>query len=155
MTTINEQLYIKGEVTIIKYDIDGNITDKRKIPNMVVTIGKNFIASRMVGATSAVMTHMAVGTGNAVPVTGNLALGAQSSTRVALTSTTVGTGANLNVITYVATFAAGVSTGSIQEAGIFNHATDTAVSMLCRTTFPVVVKAPGDSIVITWVITVS
>ena len=155
MDTINEQISIKGEVTIIKYDIEGNITDKRKIPNMVVTTGKNFIASRMVGATSSVMTHMGIGTGNAIANTGNLALGAQASARVALTSTTVGTGANLNVITYVATFGAGVSTGSIQEAGIFNHVTDTAVAMLCRTTFPVVVKAIGDSIVITWVITIS
>ena len=149
MATINEQLSIKGEVTIIKYDIDGNITDKRKIPNMVVTAGKNFIASRIIQATSGVMSHMGIGTSSTSAIVGQTILEAQAVNRVALTSSSV----SLNVITYVATFGAGVSTGSIQEAGIFNDVT--AGTMLCRTTFPVVVKAIGDSIVITWVITVS
>lgn len=148
MATINEQFSIKGEVTIIKYDIDGNITDKRKIPNLVVDAGKEFIASRMIGTTSAVMSHMGIGTADTIATTLNTALVAQASARVALSQSVAA-----KVITYVATFGAGVSTGDIKEAGIFNAAS--AGSMLCRTTFPVVTKAIGDSIVITWVITVS
>lgn len=148
MSTINEQLSIKGQVTIIKYDIDGNITDKRIIPNMVVTNGKAFIASRMVGTTATVMTHMGIGTGATDPLVTQSELVAQTSARIALSTSVSG-----SAITYVATFGAGVSTGSIQEAGIFNALT--AGTMLCRTKFPVVVKAVGDSIVITWVITVS
>ena len=147
MATINEQFSIKGEVTIIKYDIDGNITDKRKIPNLVVDAGKEFIASRMVGATSLVMSHMGIGTTDTIATTLNTTLVAQTA-RVALSQSVAA-----KVITYVATFGAGVSTGDVKEAGIFNAAS--AGSMLCRTTFPVVTKAIGDSIVITWVVTVS
>ena len=53
----------------------------------------------------------------------------------------------------ITSFIAVVSTGAITEAGIFNALT--AGTMLCRTTFPVVNKAAGDSIVITWVVTIS
>jgi hypothetical protein len=69
--------------------------------------------------------------------------------RVVLTSATQ----TSNVVTYVASFTAGMSTGAITEAGIFNALS--SGSMLCRTTFPVVNKETGDSIVITWVVTLS
>ena len=44
-------------------------------------------------------------------------------------------------------------TGAVTEAGIFNAGS--GGTMLCRTTFPAVNKASGDSIAITWVVTVS
>ena len=69
--------------------------------------------------------------------------------RTALTSTTVST----NTITYVASFAAGTGTGAVTEAGIFNASS--AGTMLCRTVFPVVNKQSGDSMTVTWTVTVS
>ena len=137
-----------NEYNIIDF-VNGNITDKRKIPNLVVDAGKEFIASRMVGATSLnpVMSHMGIGTSDTIATALNTALLGQT-VRVGLSQSVAA-----KVITYVATFGVGVSTGDIKEAGIFNAAS--AGSMLCRTTFPVVTKASGDSIVITWVVTVS
>jgi len=61
--------------------------------------------------------------------------------------------ASTNTVTATATFPAGTGTGAITEAGILNAAS--AGTLLCRTTFPVVNKAAGDSIAITWVVTVS
>jgi len=60
-----------------------------------------------------------------------------------------------NVITYVATYAPGVGTGAITEAGIFNDSAANTGDLLCRTTFLVVNKAIDDSMVITWTITIS
>lgn len=144
-----DQIRATGSLTIIKTDINGNITDKRYIPNLVVTVGKEFIVSRMIGTSAAVMSHMGVGTGVTSPLISNTAVESPLGARVALSSTTQSS----NTVTYVAAYGAGVSTGALTEAGIFNAVT--AGSMLCRTIFPVVNKAIGDSIAITWVVTIS
>jgi hypothetical protein len=144
-----ENISMKGELTIDRFDVNGQLIEKRKIPNMIVSTGKNLMISRLLGTTDGVMTHMAVGTGTTSPTISDTALQTALSARIALTSATQVT----NTVTYVGTFDAGVSTGAITEAGIFNALT--SGTMLCRTTFPVVNKAAGDSIVITWVITLS
>jgi hypothetical protein len=145
---LQENLGIKGELTISVFDRDGNLKEAKKVPNLVVTVGKNYIASRMVGTSATVMSHMAIGTGTGSPIVGDTTLGT-SAYRAALSTFTAST----NTVTATATFAAGNGTGAITEAGIFNDSS--AGTMLCRTTFPVVNKAAGDSIAITWVITVS
>jgi hypothetical protein len=146
---VNEQVKMTGALTIVKTNSQGIIVDKRHIPNLVVTTGKEYIISRMIGTSSGVMSHMGVGTGITAPAGGNTELETALGARVVLSSATQAS----NVVTYVATFGAGVSTGAITEAGIFNALT--TGTMLCRTTFPVVNKEPGDSIVITWVVTIS
>ena len=145
---LQENLKAHGELTISVFDRDGKLKEAKKVPNLVVTVGKNYIASRMVGTSATVMSHMAIGTGTGTPVAGDTTLGI-SAGRVALTAFTAST----NTVTATATFPAGTGTGAITEAGIFNDVT--TGTMLCRTTFPVVNKAAGDSIAITWVVTVS
>ena len=120
----------------------------QEVPNLVVTDGKEFVASRMKDTAKAAMSHMAIGTGSTSPAAGDSALGSQAD-RNALTSTTV-SGAT---VTYVATFAAGEGTGAITEAGLFNASS--AGDMLCRTVFAVVNKGASDSMTITWAVTVS
>lgn len=146
---LNEQLTMKGELSVVVRDeTTGTIKQSFKVPNLVVTVGKQYIASRMAGTAATVMSHMAIGTGTATPVVGDTTLGIEAG-RVALSSFTAST----NTVTATATFPAGTGTGAITEAGILNAAS--AGTMLCRTTFPVVNKAAGDSIAITWVVTVS
>ena len=145
---LNEDLKMNGELSIVVTGQDGAIKQELVVPNLVVTVGKGYIASRMAGTAADVMSHMAIGSGVTAPVIGNTTM-ETSLARVALTSFT----ATLAVVTAVASFGAGVGTGSITEAGIFNDAT--TGTMLCHTTFPLVTKEAGDSIAITWAITVS
>lgn len=145
-----ETLKMSGELQVVVRDFSGMIKQQFTVPNLVVTVGKNYIASRMVGAASTVMTHMAIGTSTTTPAVANTTLGTEAG-RVALASFNAST----NLVTSTATFAAGTGTGAITEAGIFNAASAGTGTMLCRTTFPVVNKAAGDSIAITWVVTVS
>lgn len=140
---IKDDLSLKGKLTIA---VNGQTV--REVPNLVVTAGKEFVASRMAGVSSNEMSHMAIGTDNTSPAAGNTALGSEAA-RVSLTSTTV---TNADVV-YVATFGAGTGTGSIVEAGLFNASS--GGDMLCRTTFAVVNKQSNDSITITWTVTVS
>ena len=147
---MNEMVKATGRLSIEIFSSSGLLKEKINFPNKVVTTGRNYIVSRMnTTAPAAVMSHMAVGTGTTEPVLADIALESQLGSRVALDSQTI----NANVITYIATFGAGVATGALTEAGIFNAST--FGTMLCRTTFGVVTKAVDDIMVITWNVTVS
>lgn len=145
---INEKINATGELKIVLRDKDGNVKMEKTEKNLVVTSGKTFIASRMVGTGSAVMSHMAVGTSTTAPVAGQTALVSEIA-RAAIVS---GTSA-ANVVTYSAVFAAGVGTGAITEAGILNAGA--AGTMLSRTVFSVVNKESDDSLTINWQITIN
>lgn len=145
---ITSDIKATGKLVIEHFGGNGELLDTRSINNLVVTIGKEFIASRMVGTADAIMSHMAVGTSATAPAVGDTALGTQVGIVALSTSTATGTS-----VTYTATFGAGIGTGALVEAGIFNAAS--AGDLLCRTTFPVVNKGAGDTIAITWVVTVS
>ena len=93
-------------------------------------------------------SYMAIGISTQTPAAGDTALISEAG-RVALASGTN----SANAITYTATFPAGTGTGAITEAGVFNAST--SGTMLCRTTFPTVTKQAGDTIAITWKVTVS
>lgn len=143
-----EDIKATGKLQIRLFDENGGLKEELEFNNLVVTVGKDFIASRMVGTASAVMSHMAIGEGSTSPVVGNTTLGNELG-RVSLTSGT----ASGSVVTYFATFGAGTGTGPITEAGVFNAGT--AGTMLCRTTFAVVNKGAADSMAVTWTVTIS
>lgn len=145
---ISDKVKMTGKLSIELRGPDGELKHSQEIDNLVVTVGKNFIASRMKDATATAMSHMAIGTGAVAAAAGDTALGAEAG-RVALTSTTVTT----NNVAYVATFPAGTGTGAITEAGLFNAAS--AGTLLCRTVFSVINKAAADSLGITWTVTVN
>lgn len=145
---INENIKATGELKIVLRDKDGNIKFEKNEKNLVVSVGKEFIASRMIGTADNVMSHMAVGTSNATPASGHTALLGEIGRVALLSSTTLN-----NVVTYSAMFAAGVGTGALTEAGIFNATS--AGKMLSRTVFSVVNKEADDSLSINWQITIS
>lgn len=137
-----------GSLRVVVYDKAGAVKEEREFKNLVVTVGKNFVASRIVGTASNVMSHMAVGSGTTAAAAGDTALQTELG-RVALASNT----AALNVVTQTATFPAGTGTGAVTEAGIFNAAS--AGTMFCRTVFAVVNKGVDDAMSVTWTVTVS
>lgn len=146
---IQEQMSVNGRLSVVLFDAQGNVKQSQDVPNLVVDAGLAFIASRMKDTTDAAMSHMAVGSGTTAAAGAQTALVTQIGSRVALTSTTV----TANATAYVATFGAGVGTGAITEAGIFNAST--AGTMLCRTVFSVVNKGASDTLQITWTITLN
>lgn len=148
MSAIKDTFFVIGALKIVLADAQGNIKDEREVPNLVVTVGKNFIASRMIGTSDDVMSHMAIGTGTTTPTAGDTTLEAQAG-RVGLTSSV----RTNNNVAYVATFPPGTGVGEITEAGIFNDGT--AGILLCRTTFGVITKAAADTLGITWTVTVN
>ena len=140
---ISDDLKMTGRLII---EINDEVV--QEVDNLVVTAGKNYVASRIKDASATAMSHMAVGTNNTAAAAGQTTLSAETA-RVALTSTTVST----NTVTYAATFGAGTGTGALVEAGILNASS--GGTMLCRTVYTTVNKGSSDSMTVTWVITVS
>jgi hypothetical protein len=136
-----------GALRLVLSKADGT-SETHDFTNLVVTVGKSFVASRMVGTASNVMSHMALGSGTTAPAAGDTTLQTELG-RVALAGSTAAS----NVVTYTATFSAGTATGAVTEAGIFNAAS--AGTLLCRTVFSVVNKGVDDALSVTWTITIS
>lgn len=149
---IRETLAATGKLNIVLTNKSGTVKETREVPNLVVTVGKEYIASRMTDTTQPdMMSHMAVGT-TATPVAATQTTLALENGRAALTG---GEGAPADAtIVYTATFAAGTGTGALVEAGIFNSATTDDGAMLCRTIFAAVNKGIEDSVTITWTVTI-
>lgn len=122
----------------------------REVPNLVVTAGKEFVASRMQSNSTAVMSHMAIGTGTTAAVAANTTAETEVA-RVALTASS-----SLNsVVTYSTQFPSGTpaTNAAITEAVLLNAAS--GGTMLCRTVFPVVNKSTSDALTIVWTVQAS
>lgn len=151
---------VSGALSIVVTNPEGIVTQELYVPNRVVTTGKNFIASRIVGTASDIMSHMGIGTNPTAEIDGDTTLGSELSTgtytnysRAALLTKS----ATNNVVTYSANFPANNPSAPaggaiLREAGVFNAST--GGTMLCRTTFPTVTKLPADALTITWTITI-
>jgi len=145
-----DDIKVTGKLTLTLTGPDGELKEQKEIDNLVVLAGRSFIASRIKDATSTVMSHMAVGTSSTAAASGDTTLGAEvASSRTALSSTTVST----NSVVFNCTFGAGVGTGALVEAGIFNAAS--AGTMLCRTTYSVINKGASDTLTIQWTVTIN
>lgn len=146
-----ENIKAKGLVSFVLTDAQGNVK-KQEDHNLVVNGGLAFIASRLYN-TPAVMSHIAVGTNTTAAAGTDTALGSESA-RVGLDSATVATTNVTNdTVQYVATFGPGTGTAALTEAGIFNASS--GGTMLARTVFPVINKGAGDTLTITWKVTVA
>lgn len=133
---------------VLRDEKTGEVKRDFTTDNLITTVGLTFIASRMDGVTSTAMGWMAVGTGTTAANVADTTVETETA-RVVLDSSTPST----NTVVYVATFPAGTGTGALTEAGVLNAAS--AGDLLCHTIYTVINKAAGDSLTITWTVTVS
>ena len=152
MATINEFLKAVGHVKIETRDAaTGELKDLREFDNLTVTLGKNWIAARCGPGAPAALSHMAIGTDGTPPAAGDTQLKAE----IARVSLDVAGGSVAGaVLTLQATFPAGVGTGALQEAGLFNAPGLNAGTMTNRVAFGVVTKGVNDITIITWTVTI-
>lgn len=149
-----ESIAIKGSVHVKLIGPDGKVKQEHTDKNLVVTAGKNYLAAWLQAASQAgkFMSYMGLGTGSAAAAAGDTALGTEMSGGGYARQ--VGTLSNsTNVWTNAATFAPGVGTGAITEAGLFTAVT--AGTMFARQVFSTYNKQAGDTLVFTWSVTFS
>lgn len=123
-------------------------------PNTVMTVGKAWVAARMLGGSSLPMAYMQVGTNGTLD-------NSDQTTLVAFLDENENDAPQnglvaANKITFVNTLGAGTGTGALVESGIFDNTqvSGTAI-MLARKVFDVVNKGADDIYVITWEFTIS
>jgi hypothetical protein len=147
---MNENLKLKGHINLKLYGPDGVLKDERDIDNVVVTVGKTYLANWLTAATQSdyFMRYIALGTGATAASAADTALQTELSTRVAGTLSNVS-----NVWQNSASFGAGVDTGAITESGLFSASS--SGTMFARQVFPVLNKQAGDSITFVWSVTLS
>ena len=144
---LKDEQKVSANMVLTLIGPDGLIKDIRTIHNTVTNAGKYGAADQILASPSLTKPGwMELGTSTP----GATKLGAYiSGSRTALDSKT----RNNGVVTMITTFGAGVGTGAVTEAGVFDVATqDTANMWLCAN-FSAVNKAAADSLVITWTLT--
>ncbi len=152
-----------GQLTVTKLDGVTGKTETQVIPNLIVTIGKQYIAGRMLQTPQTAMSCMAIGTGSTNAAITDTRLEAEVAATIYVGSQRPLFEAAYNpakvgaTLTYTTVFmpVATVSSVAITEAGIFdnravsNNIVDSGL-MMARTTFGTVTKTHLDTLTITW-----
>lgn len=149
---IQESLKLTGSVNIKLIGPDGVVKQEHTDHNLVVTVGKSYLATWL--ATDPIsgtfMKYVGLGTGTSGPASGDTTLGSEFSgggySRSAGTLTS-----SSNVWTNTATFAPGNGTGAVTEAGLFSAST--SGTMFAHQVFSVYNKAAGDTLIVVWNVT--
>jgi hypothetical protein len=142
-------LEIKGRLLLELFDKDGKLKDRRELKNLIVDTGRAWVIDMInMSSPPARAEYIAIGTGATSPVAGNTTLG----TEVARSTLQAGTQPDQYTDRVQATFAAGVGTGTITEAGRFNASS--AGTLVGRQTFTGIVKSATDSLQITYDFTI-
>lgn len=120
---LHSSVKLTGKLVIQKFDDSNKLVYETEVKNLVVTSGKQFIASRIVESSATVMGFMAIGDDASSASTIQTTL-VNELARVAVDSKTA-SGVNS---TFVATFPAGTGTGNIVEASITNTSGASVIS---------------------------
>ena len=144
---ITDTIVVTGQVKLVLTDAQGNVKQTEKA-NMVVTAGKAFMANALANSSITPFGWMALGTNSTAANVSDVALGTE------IVRTAAGTSVVSTATTFTDTYGAGVGTGALTEAGLFNLSS-LGGTMLAHVVFPVVNKGTLDSLALTWTITVN
>jgi hypothetical protein len=146
----NEKFRLISNVKFELRDKNGKLKLERELHNTTTNAAKYGLIDQILASPSLNKPGwIELGTGTP----GATLLGAYiSESRTAFDTMT----RNLNVVTMVVEFGAGVGTGSITEAGIFDIVTQNTANMWAYATgFTAIPKAADDILTVTWTFTLS
>lgn len=145
---IKDSIKTVGRLVIRRYNSKNQLVQEIEHHNMIVHVGKQFIINRIVSASMTPVNHMAIGVGTTSPVSSDTGLEVEVA-RLPIPVPSI----DDVTINFTGIFPPASGTGDITEAGLFNASS--AGTMLARTSFPAVQKEAGDSIAISWYVSLS
>jgi len=146
-----DNAFLSGFMEAKLFDKFGNLKERREVHNTVTTLCHKMAADQLLAAPAvATPGWMELGTGSGQDANSTTLATYIAASRTALDSKTRGANA---IITMICTFGAGVGTGAVTEAGIFNVVTQNTTDLLTYADFSVVNKGADDSFVVTWTLT--
>ena len=147
---IHDQINAAHHMDLRLFDEKGRVRERRSVYNTVTTAAKYGIMDQILATPT--LTNkpgwMELGTGTP----GTTLLGAYVSGSRTVLDSKLRSNA---IVTMICTFPAGVGTGALTEAGIFDVVTQNTVNMWMSASYAVVNKLSTDSIVISWTLTQS
>ena len=154
MEALQDGFTLKGSVNVKLIGSDGVIKQEHTDHNLVVTVGKSYLAAWLATdpQSGSFIKFVGLGTSSSGPASGDTALGAELSGGGYSRASGVLSSLS-NVWTNTATFNPGNGTGAITEAGLFSAST--SGTMLAHQVFSVYNKAAGDTMVVVWSVTFS
>lgn len=146
----DEKHKMKGRLVLDLYGPDGELKEHRDTGwNTLCELYDTTVADRMVAGADALVDNTGIGNVSGGKTAASIALEGQLA-RVVDDSDVQGAGAADNDTIHTATFAAGIGTGALVEAGLF---TDPAGNtLMAYQEFAVVNKGAEDTLVTTWTI---
>ena len=154
MVDIRSRIGIKQQVNYKCYGPDGKLKWEHDTPkNTLTELMDVLVADRLSGGTDALCTYAHLGTGSGATSASTNLTTPCAEVRTAVDSTTQGAAGADNDVVIVATFAAGVCTASIEEAGLFSAEAYATADMKAYDDTISKVKAAADSLVLTWTLT--
>ncbi|WP_415283016.1 hypothetical protein [Candidatus Nitrososphaera sp. FF02] len=162
VSPVSDSFALQGRVDMVLYDESGNVKDERHIDNLIVDTGVEGVAYRIAPhdgtiTPSSPYNYIALGTSDTAvdaadeELSAELAVGANYAREQDATAQYSVSSGNKLILSVV--FGPGEGTGSLRESGMFNVAT--GGDMLARQTFTEIQKASGDTLTITWTITLT
>lgn len=142
-----DKVKVIGSIDFKLLDADGNIVDRVKKDNLIVTNGLVLLLNRLGGSGNA-LTHLGIGSGTTAPTLANTDL---ETTTIRRVFDTPGGTVSGTSITFYCLFPAGVGTGTVSEAGLFNALA--AGTMFSRIVFTPMTKSAALSLAASWTIT--
>lgn len=154
-----EEVGMRGFIKIDHFDMKGNLIESVETPNTVVNVGFTEVAGLFCSDVSGSYTafdYIGVGTGITAATATNTQLVAEITDSGLARAASTGTLTDVNVTNDTAQFVHQFSVTASQavtESAVFNAGA--AGSMLCRQTFSAINVSNGDTLQITWKVTVS
>lgn len=130
---------------------DGELKETRQVKNLVVTAGKNWLASFLAQVTTSNMIMMAVGTSSTAVTAADTTLNGEFANERVVGTLYASQNLWQNTGVFGANVPSSTLTTPINEAGIFNA--PSAGSMYTHATFATVNKQPADTLTIVWQVT--
>lgn len=147
---LTERFGMKGVMTAELFGPSGELKQQESVENTVTTLAHDMMADQLDDSPTIVLPGwMEVGTGTGQDAADSVLAAYISGSRTAITSST----ATAEDVVMVCTFGAGVGTGAITEAGVFNVVTQNTTDLLLVASFAEINKGADDSLIITWTLT--
>lgn len=139
---------LSGHINFKLFDETGKLKEEKDIKNVVVTVGKEFLANWLTGLTQSdpFMSYIGLGEGTTPATTSDTDLETPLASRVQGSLSNIS-----NVWTNQATFGPGIDTGNITESGIFSDST--GGTLFAHQVFGVIPKDSLSTLQVTWSIT--
>lgn len=150
---IQDVVKMRGCLEIALSNLQGELIEKRKVNNVIVTAGRAWVLKQLSSAnmvTSQSISHMAIGTSVTAPATGDTALGGESTRNAIVSFTTTNLTSNPPSWRAECSFASNEGNTTLGEVALLNSSANG--TMLGRATFATLNKTTSNTLSISYTV---